>query len=226
MSAIVESSETVLLVGGGLATEKTTLRCSKLSSKVIAADGGAAHCLEFGLKPDAIIGDFDSFDVPDGTFSFVRHVIEEQDSTDFDKSLRSIKAPLVLGAGFTGGRMDHYLACLNTLVRHSNRRCVLVDESDVTFLLPPRVDFPLPEGTRVSLFPMGRVDGVSAGLKWPIAGLKFAPDGPIGTSNEATGDVHLSIDAPKLLAILPAEFLELVVETLLSSDATWPVRDR
>ena len=37
------------------------------------------------------------------------HLVD-QDTTDFDKALRHIKAPVVIGAGFSGARTDHALA--------------------------------------------------------------------------------------------------------------------
>ena len=49
------------------------------------------------------------------------HPIPEQDSTDFDKCLRHIAAPLVLGVGFLGGRVDHELAAFSTLVTRCDR---------------------------------------------------------------------------------------------------------
>ena len=226
MTTIVHSSETMTLVGAGLATDISIQRCVKLAPKVIAADGGAQSCLRAGVNPDVIIGDLDSLDTaktfPD---SEILH-IAEQDSTDFDKALRSIDAPLVLGAGFTGLRSDHYLACLNTLVRYADRRCILLDESDIAFLLPPNFVMELAPGTRVSLFPMGLVEGVSDGLKWPIAGLSFAPDGMIGTSNEAEGAIEISVTAPKMLMILPEALLEETMQALLACSSRWPVRDK
>ena len=137
MTAIVHSAETVTLVGAGLATENAIQRCLKLAPQLIAADGGAQLCLDEGLRPSTVIGDLDSLkDLSGLPEDAIRH-IPEQDTTDFDKALRSIEAPLILGAGFTGLRMDHYLACLNTLVRRPDRRCILLGDSDIAFLLPP-----------------------------------------------------------------------------------------
>jgi thiamine pyrophosphokinase len=226
MTAIVHSSETVTLVGAGLATENSIRRCLSLAPKLIAADGGATICFDAGLTPEAVIGDLDSLGALPDLANSVVHQIAEQDSTDFDKALRSIEAPLVLGTGFTGLRVDHYLACLNTLVRRPDRRCILLGESDIAFLLPPHFQMDLASGTRVSLFPMGLVEGTSDGLKWPISGLSFAPDGQVGTSNEAEGAIEISVTAPKLLMILPEAELEAATEALLRCSSTWPALDR
>ena len=149
------------------------------------------------------------------------HHITEQDSSDFDKSLCNINAPLIIGVGFCGARLDHQLAACNSLVRHPGARCVLLGSDDVVCLAPPSLRLDVPKHCPVSLFPMGAVEGVSDGLKWPIAGLNFAPDGQIGTSNRATGPVHLSLTAPKMLVMVPRDHLNVVVKSLLSTQAHW-----
>lgn len=221
---ILKRSETVTLVGAGMATSDEIQRCAQMSSAVVAADGGAAHCVAAGITPDAVIGDMDSLaDAQiDGVPAEHIHPIAEQDSTDFDKALRNIDAPLVLGVGFTGARMDHQLAVFNVLVRRPDHQCIILGDTDIAFLCPPVLRLPLEEGVRVSLFPFGLVEGTSTGLKWPINGLNFTPDGQVGTSNEATGDIEITVTGPKLLVILPNAYLEMVTESLLRSPARWP----
>lgn len=204
-----------MLVGGG-ACDTGALRVAMQGRPVVAADGGAETVLAAGRMPDAVIGDMDSLGqaararLPEG----VLHEIAEQDSTDFDKGLRSIAAPLVLGYGFLGKRLDHTLAAMTVLVRRSDQRCVLVGSEDVVCLCPPVLRLDLAAGERVSLFPMGAVQGRSEGLRWPIDGLAFAPGLRGGTSNEATGPVRLALDAPLMLLILPLGCLDALTEGL------------
>ncbi len=224
MTGIVHSSEPITLVGAGLVAENDIKRCLALAPGLVAADGGAAHCLALGQVPRAVIGDMDSLApdlraaIPGDRF----HAIGEQESTDFEKALRAIQAPVTLGVGFTGARLDHQLACYNGLVRHPDRRCILLSDTDIAFLAPPVLELPLTTGTRVSLFPLGLVEGVSEGLRWPIGGLVFTPDGRIGTSNQATGPVRLEVTAPKMLVILPRIWLEVVVRALAAQPGSWP----
>lgn len=221
---IVHESETITLIGGADVAPDLLSRALALAPKVVAADGGADTAIANGVIPSAIIGDFDSISdsaqkaLPDSCL----HKIEEQDSTDFDKCLRNISAPLIIGVGFSGERLDHQLAAYNTLVRHPHQRCILLGSKELVFLAPPSLWLPLNACCTVSLFPMGAVEGVSDGLRWPISGLNFAPDGRVSTSNEATGPVHLSMTAPKMLVILPQQILELAVSALLATTATWP----
>jgi len=195
---IVDHSKPLTLIGGGNLGPNDIDRALEIGESVVAADGGANAAVAKGITPIAVIGDFDS--VTDDTRAALNieamHLIAEQDSTDFEKCMRSIAAPLILGVGLTGARMDHHMAAMNTLVRHSSKRCVLLGSEDLVFLAPPSFSIDLAPGTPVSLFPMAVVEGVSDGLKWPIAGLTFTPVGQIGTSNQATGPGSRCFPAP------------------------------
>lgn len=140
------------------------------------------------------------------------HPIADQDTTDLEKCLAGIAAPLVLGLGFLHGRIDHQLAAMNALVRHPDPPAILIGGEDIVLRCPALLELDLAAGTRVSLFPMAPATGrVSEGLRWPVAGLAFAPDGRIGTSNAATGGrLRIGFDSPAVLVILPVETLPAV----------------
>lgn len=220
---IVSKNEPITLIGGGDPDQISLSLALRHSSSLVAADGGADRALEFGFAPQAVIGDFDS--VTENALAQIppeqQHRIAEQDSTDFEKALREIEAPLVIGVGFTGARMDHQLAVFNTLVRFPDKRCLLLGAHEVVFLCPPTFLLELPKGSTVSLFAMGAVEGVSDGLEWPIRGLHFAPDGQSGTSNIATGPIELSVTAPKMLVMLPRAAFDITVEALLNTSSRW-----
>jgi len=213
---IVQSSVGVTLVGGGPLSRAVLARSLGFAPRLVAADGGADRVLRLGQRPEAVIGDLDSISAAArGTLGDAVHLIAEQDSTDFDKALRSIAAPFVVGLGFSGARLDHGLAVLNTLVRHADRRCLIVGQGDVTFLAPPQITLDLPVGSRLSLFPLRAVTGQSTGLRWAIDGLDFAPGARIGTSNEVSRrQVSLAFDAPGMLIILPQRALPAVLDAL------------
>lgn len=220
---IVCSDEPVTLIGGADVADDALDRALRRAPVVVAADGGADAALARGLIPQAVIGDFDSIsaDARAALPAATLHRVAEQDSTDFDKCLGRIAAPLVIGVGFSGARLDHQMAVCNALVRRAGQRCILLGDDDLVFLAPPSLCLPLTPGCRVSLFPMAAVEGVSDGLHWPIGGLVLSPDGMVGTSNRATGPVQLTVTAPKLLVILPAARLDRVVTALLATAARW-----
>lgn len=220
---IVHSEAPVTLIGGAETARSTFQTALELAPRLVAADSGADQAIGFGVMPEVVMGDMDSISAtaratlpPESLYP-----IADQDSTDFEKCLRNIESPLVIGVGFSGGRLDHQLAVCNVLVRHPGRRCILVGPDDLVMLLPPVLHLDLAGGCPVSLFPMGAVEGVSEGLHWPIGGLTFTPDGTIGTSNRATGPVELAMTAPKMLLLLPSDRLADAVRALQATRSRW-----
>lgn len=219
--AIVQSQTGVTLVGGGPVSARDLSRCMGVAPRLVAADGGADRLLKRGHAPEAVIGDMDSIsDAARLALAGRLHPVPEQETTDFDKALRHIAAPFVLGLGFSGGRLDHGLAALNTLIRHPDRRCLILGQGDVCFLSPVALTLTLPVGSRLSLFPMAPVTGTSQGLRWPINDLDFAPGGRVGTSNEVSApQVRLTFDVAAMLVILPGSALSAALTGLLPSPA-------
>lgn len=218
-SAIVQTLQGVTLAGGGPFTARDLFMCLARAPVAVAADGGADGLLRRGIVPKAVIGDFDS--VSDAARLQIpkerHHRITEQETTDFDKALRLIDAPIVLALGFAGARLDHGLAAFNTLVVRTERRCILIGPKDVAFAAPPELVLDLVRGDGLSLFPMAPVTGRSTGLEWPIDGLVLAPDGRIGTSNRVQSRrVELAFDAPGMLVILPRRRLDAAIRALLA----------
>ena len=127
--------------------------------------------------------------------------IPEQDSTDLEKCLRSVTAPWFLGLGFLGGRIDHELAALNALVRYRSSPVILLGSEDLCFRLPPSSILNWPRACAFRYFPWDRLGVTGAcGLRWEVNGLEFAPDGRIGTSNEALGGpIQLEVDRPVMI---------------------------
>lgn len=224
--AIVYSSDPITLLGGGQACAEDLAEALTIAPKLVAVDGGLVTAQEVGRQVDAVIGDMDSAPpealarVPE---AFQHHIIEQQ-TTDFDKALRHVQAPVVLGVGFCGGRVDHQLAAFHTLLVHPDRPCILLGVTEAVMLAPPQMSLPLTAGDIVSLFPLQAVSGRSSGLEWPIDGLAFDPACFIGTSNKALGAVNLSFDAPGMLLIVPRGVLRALVAHFVQGGARWPAR--
>lgn len=223
---IVHRNDPITLVGGGQIYEGDLEIALTLAPTCVGADGGAAEAMAREVPLQAVIGDFDSFDpsLAEKLAKDVKHLIKEQETTDFEKALARLKAPVILGVGFTGGRVDHQLAALHVLLRFAHQPCVLFGEHEVIFLAPPYFSLPMQEGDVVSLFPLVPVQGSSSGLRWPIEGLRFAPDRQIGTSNEALGPVTLTFDRAGMVVLLSRRYLAAVIESLGQAHAArWPV---
>ena len=226
---IVHDLRPITLVGGGKVKKSLLDAAIVHAPRMVAADGGADTLLALGRMPDAVIGDFDSLSAAGRAAipSERLHPIEEQDSTDFEKCLSRIDAPLVIGVGFGGGRLDHQLAALHGLMRYPDRSCVLLGKRDLVFLAPPELTLELDEGARFSLFPLGEVAAQSSGLRWPLDEIGFAPGVRIGTSNVVCGPgpVRIECDRPAMLIILPVGLLTHLVQALAPARVSrWSVR--
>lgn len=216
-SPIVQSTHGVTLAGGGPFSARDLTLALARAPLAVAADSGADRLLRFGVVPEAVIGDMDSISAAARAEIPVerQHLVAEQVTTDFDKALRSIDAPLILALGFAGARLDHGLAAFSTLIARSDRRCILIGPQDVAFAAPARMEVAVTPGDAVSLFPMAPVTGRSMGLEWPIEGISFAPDGMIGTSNRAMARrVVLEFDRRGMLVILPRRRLDAAIRAL------------
>lgn len=223
---IVSSDAPITVVGGAEATPQDLHKALSLAPICVAADGGALLAQREGVPMAAVIGDFDSIPttVTDTMPLHLLHRIEEQMSTDFEKVLMRVKTPLIIGVGFLGGRLDHELAALHSLLAFAHQPCILLGPEQIVFHAPPVIDVPTTTGDLVSLFPMGQVRGRSDGLAWPIEGLDFAPGRKIGTSNAATGPMRLEMEGPGMLVIVPARLIRAVVGAFLRQQrAPWPV---
>ena len=197
-----------MLLGNGPVAPNALATIAARNLPTIAVDGGADAALRLGLKPDLIIGDLDSAT----SLQYWREAGVEvqkdarQDTTDFEKAISRIAAPTIFALGFTGARVDHYLATMATLVRMHRPEVVLLDDTDLAFACPDELALDLEAGARVSLFPLQTVQARSSGLDWALDGLTLAPGGLLGTSNRANGPVRIS-GGRGLWVILPAQAL-------------------
>ena len=224
MTARFAKHDGITLVGGGAPDPAALRRALAVAPHLVAADGGADAALALGFTPDLAVGDFDS--LGEGARALLGpgrlHHDPDQETTDFDKVLAAVDAPLLMAVGFSAGRLDHTLAAMSTLAQNPHRRLVIDSGHDLVLVCPPRLDLPLPPGARVSLWPLAGVRCASRGLEWPTDHLHFDPLGRIGTSNAARGGlVTLEPAAPHLLLMLPVTALAPLVSALADAPA-WP----
>ncbi len=212
----------LVVVGGGTIDPDVLSELRQMSGRFIAADGGAIGLAENGLMPEAIIGDLDS--VGDlSRFADARIVrIAEQETTDFEKALYSTAAPVTVGVGMTGKRLDHTLAALDAIARHAaGRHLILVDEHDMALAVVGDLALTVEPGERVSVHPLTAVSfAQSLGLDYPLDGLMLAPGVRTGTSNRATtGPFAITVQPGQKgtwLLIVDRKNLKSIVSALLA----------
>lgn len=169
------------------------------SDLIICADGGAAHALAMGLRPQLVLGDFDSLSPAlraelAGQGIPLRSVPAAKDETDTHlailTALEQGAGELVL-LGAVGSRLDHTLANLILLPAFAAAvPCTVVDERNIIRALPPGGSTTLHgrPGEVVSLVPLSpEVTGIRVrGLRWDPAG-RLAWGESRGISNEFSG---------------------------------------
>lgn len=214
-SPIVDQSGPITLVGGAAMSPELLQSCLRMAPRVVAVDGGADAALASGLQPLAVIGDFDSLSPSAAdAFSAILHRIDEQDTTDFEKALTRVRAPLILAPGFLGGRLDHTLAALNVLVRHPSRPVVLVSDPDLAFVVSGTTHLTLAPGTLLSLLPMAPARVTTTGLRWNLSDQVLSPSGLVSSSNAvAERAVTITSDVPLVLT-LPLSALASVTDVV------------
>ena len=88
----------ITLVGSAYVSPENFKATTQFAANVVAADGGANICFQYGIKPKAVIGDLDSIEetskaqIDEDSI----HFVSSQDDTDFEKSLNRINAPLII----------------------------------------------------------------------------------------------------------------------------------
>jgi thiamine pyrophosphokinase len=178
----------LVIVGGGRVDHDLMRDLYLAGAHLVGADGGADEIVAAGLKPEAIIGDFDSLKSPDTWLGRTRLIrVPEQETTDFEKALYCTTAPVTIGLGMTGRRFDHTLAALDAVTKHAvNRTVILVDEADLAMAITGPFSFEVAPHERVSVHPLLPIRFKrSKGLRYPLDGLRLAPGERTGTSNEA-----------------------------------------
>ena len=213
---IVHETTPVTLIGGGEVAKSDLADALSHAPFLVAADGGADQALRLGYEPRAVIGDFDSLSAAtrSSLSDSILHHVPEQETTDFDKAVRAVTAPLILAVGFLGARVDHQLAALHVLAQPHDTPCILIGAHEVVVHVTAPLELELTPGDVVSLFPLAPVTGRSSGLEWSIEGLDLSPMSRIGTSNRATGAIRIEADGPGLLALLPRDCLPALIPAM------------
>lgn len=187
----------VVLSAGQIAEYERVRPWAAAADLVICADGGIRHAAALGLKPDLVLGDFDSagaelIEAAAAAGVSVERVPVEKDETDthlaLDAAVRRGADEIVLLGG-TGDRLDHTFSNLLLLPGvPSGVTVTVVDPKNVIRLLRPggRLTVRAESGSYLSLLPLSpEAKGVVAeGVKWPLDGATLRWGQSLGVSNQ------------------------------------------
>lgn len=201
----------VIISGGELgnpAFYKTVLRCDDF---LICADRGLQYALQLGLTPDLAVGDFDSFPLPQNPSYEIIQLPSVKDDTDTVYAIREAISrgfTDILLLAVTGGRTDHFIANIQSMLLAAKQGCSISmeDEFQRIFLLPANSSriISADYGKTFSLLALSQtVKGVCVdGAKYCLENAKLAFDYPLGISNEiVTQNAKISVKSGYLLLI-------------------------
>ena len=161
---------------------------------IIAADAGFITLQNNDIKPDLIVGDFDSLgEIP--KHGNIITVPAEKNETDMSLAIRhglEHGCNIFIIDGGIGGRLDHTVANIQLLkeIRLSNAYGILLGkEISITAITNESLGFAAGATGIISVFTIGDAAGgvTLGGLKYPLNNYTMTDNNPIGVSNEFTG---------------------------------------
>ena len=176
---------------------------------IICADIGYKYAFSNDIKPNLIIGDFDSSEIPSGFPDIIKLNVEKND-TDTQHCIdylcgMGIKDIIIFGA--TGGeRIDHTIANLQLLEYGENKGLNIIlinDNVKITILNKGTLKISGEVCDLVSVFAINKAKGITyKGFKYPLNNGIIKSDNPYGVSNElAEKDGFITVKKGKLLII-------------------------
>lgn len=177
---------------------------------VIACDKGCAYALEQGVRPDLLVGDFDSYSGAHPAGAAELDLPKEKDDTDTMAAVR-----WAVGEGYSqlwlycalGGRLDHLLGNVQAAGYATARgaRVRIYDrENELHFLTRGSITIPPRPGFSLSVLSMSDTceEVCIHGTKYCLDHVQLSNTFPVGISNEWEGDAEISVGSGVLLVIL------------------------
>lgn len=203
----------LILAGGPVRLTPRLRRLTRGADLVVAADGGLRHAAALELRPDLLVGDFDSVD--DVTLArhpdlrTERHPIGK-DALDLELAIdaavaRGARHVRVVGA--FGGRLDQTLAAATIALRYAGAklRIALLDGLHELYPLASgdRFDDVLPDGTVFSLVVVSERARVALrGAAYPLQDAELLRGVGLGLSNVARGGPTIEVVEGAVLVIV------------------------
>lgn len=186
----------VILANGEFPRHEFAINILNNASTIICTDGSADNLINYGIKPDYIIGDLDS--LHQHIKSYDENIIRvyDQNKNDLEKAIEyfltnhSNKKLVILGA--TGQRDDQNLASLLLLDKYSKSLSISMITNYFKIVVNKGKNiYPSRPGQTISLLPLNMINKITTeGLEYDLLNHKLATDS-LGVSNVALDDKFL-----------------------------------
>ncbi len=208
----------IIISGGSPPTKELLEKEISTSSIIIGADSGANILYEYGLKPDILLGDFDSIDKK--VLEYYKNLDcnidiypSEKDFTDtelaFNKATE-LSCDEICFLGCTGSRMDHFLGNLGLLKRCLKKgiNAYIKDDNNYIFLTDKSLVL---KGNRGQTFSLQAYSDVVKNLsihnaKYKLENYDLTLGDPMTVSNEFLDtDVEVVFDEGFLMILFTCD---------------------
>jgi thiamine pyrophosphokinase len=208
----------IVVSGGTAPSKKLLLSYLKEDDFLIGVDKGCNCLYNYGLKPNLILGDFDSVDKV-VIKSFKENGIEvlefnpEKDYTDSELGYIKAKengADEILFFGATGSRIDHSLGNIGILLKalRENIKLEIIDDHNRIFLIDSKATIKGGYGDLISFHALSdvvkNIDIKNA--KYELRGYDMKLLEPRAICNEFLNkDIEISFDSGTIMVIFPKD---------------------
>lgn len=175
---------------------------------VIAADSGLINTQKLNIKPDYVIGDFDSLGHKPTNENTITYPVEKDDTDTmlavklgFEKGVENFRI-----FGCIGGRLDHTYANIQTasyIAENGGNAIFYGKNENFTVIKNSHIKFNKKHKGNISIFALEESKNVNIkGAYYELENGFLSTNFPLGTSNKFNNkDVTISVEQGKLLII-------------------------
>lgn len=186
----------LIMSGGTKPSRELALDEATRSDLIIGVDKGINYLYEYGIKPDILLGDFDSVDKDIlhrviSSYGELQQFPPEKDFTDTQAAIYKcmdldVEEIVLLAA--TGCRLDHTMANIGLLYQclKQGKKASIKDDKNTIFMADKNVELEGRKGSYFSLMAFGRtVEDINIkGAKYPLKDYDLNQWDNITISNE------------------------------------------
>lgn len=201
----------VIFGGGEITDQRYARNLISPDDYIICADSGYSYCSSMGVVPNLVLGDFDSYR---GDVSKSCEIIRYDTKKDDTDTMLAVKVALerdykdIVMLGMTGGRLDHTLANIQTIVYAIKQGAIatIVDRNCIVTAITDgqSVVIPFKHKFTVSVFSHSDVcTGVSIkNARYTLDDQTIVNSMPLGVSNSFITNLDVEVSVKKGILVV------------------------
>jgi thiamine pyrophosphokinase len=206
----MKKEKIILVLNGETPKKNELIPFLKKYDRILCADGAANKIISINVKPDIILGDFDSFNFKIFDNKSIEIIkLKDQNYNDFQKILNWLKIKNINTIdiiGFDGKRIDHTIGNFSIILNElSNFNLTIFTDSGIFYTIKKQNEFENIHNRYISIFSPIKVNKItSSGLKYDLKN-KTLKDIHSGTLNFANQKNVKIITEYKILVFISNE---------------------